>query len=176
MDLRTHLLDRNLKWNWDEIATYCVKNPKEIKKIVGFCEDEEVHVQQNAGAVIGKLIDHDKKILEPHLESLVALLEKDVHDAVKRGIMRVFQWSVIPEEVEGELFEYVINALKSQETPIAIKAFGITAARRICEKYPELADELIPYLEIIIEERPSSGMVNRAQHEIKKLNKIKQAL
>lgn len=172
MDLRKHLLDRNLKWNWDEIAAYCIKNPSAIQQIVDYCEDPEVHVQQNAGAVLGKLIDLDKKILDPYAKQIVDLLEKDIHDAVKRAIMRVYQWAEISEEVEGELFEFVINALKSQEAPIAIKAFGMTVARRICEKYPELAAELIPYLEIIVDERPSAGMVNRAEKELKKLRQL----
>ena len=172
MDLRKHLLDRNLKWNWDGIATYCVKNPSAIQQIVDYCQDEEVHVQQNAGAVLGKLIDHDKELLDAYATQIVSLIEKDVHDAVKRAVMRIYQWAEISEEIEGELFEFVINALKSQEAAIAIKAFGMTVARRICEKYPELAAELIPYLEVIIEERPSSGMVNRAEKELKNLHKI----
>lgn len=176
MDLKKHLLDRNLKWNWDEIAKYCVKHPERIKDLVSFCTDENVHIQQNAGAVIGKLVDHDHKILAPYSEALVLSLQKEPHDAVKRAIMRVFQWADIPEEVEGELFEFVINALKSQEEAIAIKAFGMTVARRICERYPELASELIPYLEIIMEERPSAGLVNRAGKELKRLRKLESTL
>src|SRR5690606_9796978 len=113
MDLRKHLLDRNLKWNWDEIAAYCSKNLEAIRQIVNYCADNEVHVQQNDGAVLGKLIDLDKEILNPYLEQISELLQMDVHDAVKRAIMRVFQWSAIPEKIEGALFEFVINALKS---------------------------------------------------------------
>ena len=172
MDLRKHLLDRNLKWNWDEIAKYCVAHPKSVQQIVDYCLDETIHVQQNAGAVIGKLIDHDKNILNPYLVQLVNHLNHNPHDAVKRAVMRVFQYAPIPEEVEGALFEYVLNALNSREAPIAIKAFGLTVARRICEKYPELANELIPMVEIILEEKPSAGMVSRAKKEMKKLAKL----
>lgn len=172
MDLRKHLLDRNLKWNWDEIAAHCVKNPEDIRQIVDYCLDENVHIMQNAGAVVGKLVDHDKKILDPYLEELVHILTKSPHDAVQRAITRVFQFVDCPEEVEGEYFEWVINALKSLDAAIAIKAFGMTGARKICEKYPELANELIPIIEIIIEERPSTGLVNRAEKELKKLIKL----
>ena len=56
--------------------------------------------------------------------------------------------------------------------PIAIKAFGITVARRICEKYPELANELIPYVEVLVDQKPSAGIVNRGEKELKKLAEI----
>lgn len=172
MNLRQHLLDRNLKWNWDEIAKYCVKHPKTIIQVVNFTMDEEVHVQQNAGAVIGKIVDLDRKILTPYLVTMVSNLTRNPHDAVKRATLRVFQFSEIPEEVEGELFEYVIATLKSLEEPIATKAFGMTAARRICERYPELANELIPLIEIIVEEKLSAGLVNRGQKELKILRRL----
>lgn len=172
MNLRQHLLDRNLKWNWDEIAKYCVKHPESIKEVVEFTMDHEVHVQQNAGAVIGKIVDLDRKILTPYLETMVSNLSNNPHDAVKRATLRVFQFSEIPEEVEGELFEYIIKALKSLEEPIAIKAFGMTAARRICERYPELVNELIPLIEIIVEEKLSAGLVNRGQKELKILRRL----
>lgn len=176
MDLREHLRGRNLKWNWDEIAKYCAKNPNSIPLIIEYCRDKETIVQQNAGAVLGKLVDLDKKLLVPYLVDITALLDMDSHDAVKRAVMRVFQWADISEEVEGELFDYVIRSLQSKETPIAIKAFGITVARRICEKYPELANELIPYVEVLVDQKPSAGIVNRGEKELKLLHKINEQL
>lgn len=175
MDLRKHLLDRNLKWNWDEIAKYCLRNPKDVRQIVEYCRDENEHVTKNAGAVIGKLIDYDKSILDPYLEELVKILHENRHDAVKRGITRVFQYASCPEESEGDLFDWVISALQSMEEAVAVKAFGMTAARKICEKYPELAGEMIPLLEMIIYENPSAGLENRAKKELKKLLKLQQA-
>jgi hypothetical protein len=176
MDLKEHLRGRNLKWNWDAIAKYCAKNSETIAHIIEYCEDEEMIVQQNAGAVLGKLIDLDKKLLNPYLIDIAALIDKDVHDAVKRAVMRVFQWADIAEDIEGELFDYVIRSLKSLETPIAIKAFGMTVARRICEKYPELANELIPYVEVLVDQKPSAGIVNRGEKELKKLHKLKRKI
>jgi hypothetical protein len=171
MDLKKHLQDRNLKWNWDGIAKYCVTNPKVIHQIIDFCLDDEVQVQQNAGAVLGKIIDLDKHILDPYVTEMVELLGQ-AHDAVDRGILRVFQWAIITEEIEGELFEFVVSALKSLEAPIAIKVFGMTTGRRICEKYPELANEMIPLIELIIEEKPSAGLLSRGKKELKLLTKL----
>jgi HEAT repeat protein len=173
MDLKKHLRDRNLKWNWDEIAKYCMNHPESIRLLVEYCEDEEMIIQQNAGAVLGKLVDLDKSLVDPYADQMIRLLDKNVHDAVKRAVLRVYQFAKIPEDVEGEIFDFAIQSLKSSESPIAIKAFSMTAARRICEKYPELANELIPLIEIIVEQKASAGLVNRGSKELKKLHKLK---
>ena len=172
MELKKHLKGRNLKWNWDSVAKYCVENPKIIDDLVGYCKDSELIVQQNAGAVLGKIIDLDKKILLPFQAKMMAVLKTNPHDAVKRGIMRVYQLLAIDEEVEGELFDSVISYLKNPEEAIAVKAFGMTVGRRICEKYPELAGELLPYIEILVEEKHSAGVVSRGMNEIRKLRDL----
>jgi hypothetical protein len=86
--------------------------------------------------------------------------------------VRFCQSVEVPENVEGELFEKGITYLKSAEEPIAVKAFAMTALRRICEKYPELAAELIPHIEILVEEKASTGIVNRGEKELKLLRKL----
>ncbi|UKN01412.1 hypothetical protein K6119_16930 [Paracrocinitomix mangrovi] len=172
MNLKQHLLDRNLKWNWEEIAKYCIKHPESIQDIVNFCMDEEVRIQQNAGAVLGKIVDYDTNVLKPYLNQIVEQLLQNPHDAVKRATMRVFQTAYLDEDYEGELFEFVINALKSPDEAIAIKAFGMTVARRICQKYPELAAELIPRIEILVEQKASAGIVNRGEKELKILRNL----
>ena len=172
MDLKKHLRDRNLKWNWDAIAKYCIENPASIAKILDYCTDEEIIIQQNAGAVLGKLIDHDKQVLYPYQQRFIAILSQNPHDAVKRGMMRVYQWLAIDEEIEGELFDYIIKYLANPEEAIAIKAFGMTVARRICEKYPELANELLPYVETLVQQKVSAGVSNRGKKEMKILNAL----
>jgi hypothetical protein len=172
MDLKPHLRGRNLKWNWDSIAKYCVENPTTIGELMVHCTESEQIVQQNAGAVLGKIIDLDKKILLPYQAKMMAILKTNPHDAVKRAIMRVYQWLAISEEVEGELFDWVICYLKNPEEAIAVKAFGMTVARRICEKYPELAGELLPYIEILVEEKLSAGILSRGTKEIRKLRDL----
>jgi hypothetical protein len=65
-----------------------------------------------------------------------------------------------------------IQYLKSPDESIAVKAFGMTSLRRICEKYPELASELIPYIEILVDQKASAGIVNRGEKELKKLREL----
>ena len=172
MDLKPHLRGRNLKWNWNSITDYCVKNPSEIEKILNFCRDEETIIQQNAGAVLGKIIDKDKKVLIKHEQEILDNLLLNPHVAVKRASMRVFQFIHLDEEIEGLLFDIAMNYVNDNEEPIAVRAFAMTVARRVCERYPELVHELIPPIEVMVDQKLSSGIVNRGKRELKLLYKI----
>lgn len=174
MELKEQLQDRNLKWNWDTIADHVIRKPDLMEELIRFSFEGEVIEQQNAAAVLSKICDRKKSLLTPYLVKLFKHLEKHPIDAVKRSTMRTFQFAPIPEEIEGELFDKAVQYLRSMNEPIAIKAFSLTCARRICEKYPELANELIPLVELVLEEKISSGMTNRAGHELIKLRKIAQ--
>ena len=172
MDLKAQLEDRNLKWNWDKIADYLVLNPSLIPDLLEFMFNGELHQRKNAAAVFGKICDRQKSLLDPYLIPLGQHLRTNPIDASKRSIIRLFQFCEIPEEIEGELFDQIIEYLKSSEEAIAIKAFGMTVARRICQKYSELAVELIPRIEILVEEKVSAGIVNRGRKELKLLQKL----
>ena len=152
--------------------SYQINHANDIEQILNYCVDEEVILQQNAGAVLGKIIDLDKEVLYKHQRRMIDNLKLNPHDAVKRATMRVYQWLEIDEEVEGELFDIIINYLKDAEEPIAVKAFGMSAGRRICEKYPELANELLPYIEVLVDQKLSSGVVSRGEKELRLLRAL----
>ena len=173
MDLKKHLLGRNLKWNWDAISKYCIEQPSAIDELLDYCIDKKVVIQQNAGAVLGKIIDLDKEILIPHLFRILQNLKNEPHDAVKRASMRILQFIEIPEENLGDVFQLAINYLQSNKEPIAVKVFSMSSARKICEKHPELCNELIPIIEFLLEEKISRGIIARAQKELKILHKLK---
>jgi len=136
MDLKQHLKGRNLKWNWDSISEYCVKNPKSIDQIIKYCIDDEIILQQNAGAVLGKIVDIDRTILTEHFKSMLDNLDLNPHDAVKRASMRVWQYAEIPEDLEGEIFDVDRRYVSDHNEPIAVRAFTMTVARNIFHLYP----------------------------------------
>lgn len=172
MDLKQHLRGRNLKWNWDSISKYCVDHPKSIRQIVDYCVDHETIVCQNAGAVLGKIVDLDKKILSPYFHQMLDNLKSDPHDAVKRASMRVWQYAEIPEDHEGEIFDFAMKYVAAQTEAIAIRAFSITVARKICQRYPELAQELLPFIEVMVDQKLSSGIVSRGKKELEILRSL----
>ena len=170
--LKESLRRRNLKWNWDSIAGECVANPVQISQLLEFCTDAEVVIQQNAGAVLGKIIDLDQEVLVSHLPRILGNLKADPHDAVKRATMRVLQTIEIPESVEGEVFDLAMRFLSDFQEAIAIRAFSMTTARRLCQRYPPLRSEVLPIVREMIEQKPSTGLLSRARKELKLLEAI----
>jgi hypothetical protein len=173
MNLRDQLLKENSKKNWQLVAKTIGTDKQLFRELMDLYFNDVYRVVQRATQVISDISDEYPELLKPYLSKMVDHLEHGSIDAVRRNTMRIFQFCDVPEEKEGELFEKGIEFLKSAEAPIAIKAFSMTALRRICEKYPELADELIPHIEILVEENASTGLVNRGEKELAKLRKIK---
>lgn len=171
--LRDLLSRDNLKWNWDETAAECVAKPNLVPPLVAFCTDPEVPIQQTAGAVLAKIVDLDASLLTAHLPRLVEILKIDVHDAVKRAIMRVFQTVDVPEAIEGEVFDYAMKFLVDPDEPIAARAYSITIARRFCQRYPALRHELIPAIREVMKHAPPAAILSRARKDLKLLEALK---
>ena len=172
MNIREQLLIENSKKNWQIVAQYIGTDKQKVKELMQLYFSDEYRVVQRASQVMSDLSDENPELFKPYLGKLIQHLSSDSIDAVRRNTMRIFQTLDVPEEFEGELFEKGMTFIRSLEEPKAVKAFSITALRRICEKYPELAVELIPLVEILVEENVSPGLTNRAEKELKLLRKL----
>ncbi|MFN0201753.1 MAG: hypothetical protein ACKVTZ_09545 [Bacteroidia bacterium] len=125
---------------------------EDAEKFATFMElflQEDALMMQRAAWVLGHVGQVQPQLLLPYLSVFVQQLQrKDVHDAVKRNILRVLPEIEIPEEYQGELVIIGFDFLHSNETP-AIKTFAMTMLYHICLSQPEL----MPELKQVIEER-----------------------
>lgn len=172
MNLREQILEENSKRNWQLVANYIGDDQQRLTEFMELYFTDVYRVVQRASQIVNILCDRNPEMMHPYLIRMVRALRSDPIDAVKRNVMRTFQFLPIPEEVEGNLFDFALNYLGSSNEPIAVRAFSMTTARRICEKYPELANELIPAIEILVKENISAGLNNRSKKELKKLAKV----
>jgi len=172
MTLREQLLKENSKKNWQLVVLRVGIDKQIFAELMHLYFTDESRVVQRSSQVISDISDVYPELLKPYLGKMIKHLNPTSINAVRRNTMRIFQTVDIPEECEGELFEKGMTYLKSIEEPIAVKAFAMTVLRRICEKYPELCSELIPHIEILVEENVSSGLVNRGEKELKMLRGI----
>ena len=170
--MRERLRDKNLRSTWEPVARDCVSDPDLIPVLLDLCVDPELPVQKNAGAVVGKIIDLDREVLVPHLPKLLANLKVNPHDAVKRGTMRVFETIEIPEEVEGEVFDAAMRFLSDYDEALAIRGYAMTAAGRLCERYPSLRHEVLPVVEDVIQQDAPRSIKTRAKRELKRLEAL----
>jgi hypothetical protein len=174
MTLEEQLLVGNSTIIWQAVADRIQRNPEEIEDLMELYFHEEYHRYNRATQAVGHLFPHCPDLIQPFSVRMAKFLQTHPPIANRRSIMRLFQWMDIDEEIEGILFDYAIMYLRSADDPAAVKAYAMVVARRICEKYPELTHEAIDPIEILIEENFSTGVVNRARKELKKLRLIVQ--
>lgn len=172
MKIEDLILKAGGKHSWDK-GLELVKGDKVLqnlvfKEFIGQKKDTILFTSQ----VVSLLSESNPEVIHPYLEKMIDGLNFNSPDAYKRIVMRIFQTIDVPEKCEGKFFDLGISFLSKMDEPIAVRAFGMTALRRICEKYPELRHELIPHIEKLVTEKVSAGIINRGEKELKRLRKL----
>jgi len=172
MDYTLVLENENSKKSWLSIVDDVGTDAQKFEVAMNIFLSTDYRMVQRISQSIGMIGEKQPQLIAPYLPRMVHLLRDAPIDAVKRNVLRIFQFVNVPEAIEGELFDIAMKYLISRHEAIAIKAFSMTALRRICEKYPELTQEVIPTLELIIRENDSPGIQSRGRKELKLLRRI----
>ena len=142
MDISKALKKEHSKNQTILIVQYIGENRERFAKVVYLVTGKDLILSQRASWVMGIHGEMFPNLILPHLSKLIPLLTKAVHDAVKRNILRVLQYSEIPEKHEAMLLSNCFDLLSSSDAPAAIKAFSITVIVNLAKKYPDLLQEL----------------------------------
>lgn len=174
MNIAKQLLTENSRESWNKVINYVGKNPQRFDEFMQlFLGDDELLVKRT-GQPFGAIVEKQHHLITPYFQAIIDNMSRYPIPSVKRNVMRVLQFVDIPEEYDAQLLELGFNFLQSSEEPIAVKAFTMTVLRKICERYPELTNELIHVIEVIVNENISVGVTNRGKKELVKLEKIKE--
>ncbi len=173
MDYRRGLKERNSKKLWLEIVDDVGSDKIKLSELMELFLGEDRRLAQSSSQPVGMIGEKKSNLIQPYLVRMVKHLHTNPIDGVKRNILRTFQFNAIPEEVEGECFDIALAYLISISEAVAIKAFSITVVTKICQKYPELTQEVIPIIERLIEETDSAGLKSRGNKELLELRTFK---
>ena len=126
---------------------------------------------QHAAWPVGILAEKHPTILLPYLPRMVSNLDEPKHDAVVRNTLRTFQFMVIPEELQSEVYDRCLEYLSNPKYPIAFTAFGMTVCADIAMQDPELREEVIAAIDYRMP-HGSSGIRARGAKEKRRLLKL----
>ena len=130
----------------------------------------EYRVAQRAAWSVSWAAQKNPELIQPYIKDLIEQLSrKDVHDAVIRNSVRILQKIKIPGAFHADLMNSCFAFIESNTTPVAIKAFSLTALFNLSKIYPEINNEL----KLIIEERwnyETAAFKSRGKKILKKLN------
>lgn len=168
MDIKEELLKEHSKSQALTIANYIGDNSNRFAELMALFLQENYRLNQRAAWPVSICVEKNPTLILPYLEVMINLLKKKTHDAVKRNIVRTLQFVKIPNELLGIAADNCFQLLTSSSEPIAVKVFAMTVIANICEKEPDLKQELT----LVIEDQlpyASPGFKSRAKKIFKQL-------
>lgn len=103
----------------------------------------EYRLTQRAAWPMNYCAERHPELILPYLPKLLDCLKReDMHDAVRRNVVRLLQYIEIPKRLAGKVYSHCIDLLDDAYQPIAVRVFAMTVASRIAKSEPDLMNEL----------------------------------
>jgi hypothetical protein len=148
MDIEQALISEHSKRQTMNIVKFVGDDKTRFKELLHLFLNGEYRITQRAAWSLSLVSEQHPALIRPHLSKLIKKLnEPGLHPAIPRNILRIFQEIEIPEKLQGRLVDLCFKFITDAAQPVAVKAFSITVAARICGNYPELKKELLMVLE-----------------------------
>jgi hypothetical protein len=171
MNIEKQLAAEHSKKNAQLIVDYIGDDPFLFKELIDVFAKGDIRLTQRGSWPLSLIAEAYPALVKKHIGFLIQLLDKPLHVAVKRNVLRLFQTVDIPKKEMGPLADKCFTYLQSRSEPIAVKAFAMTVLYKICLKEPDLKNELIPILEDMLP-FSSSGILSRLNKTLKQLKKL----
>ena len=157
----------------NEIIEYIGSSPDLFAELMHYFLGNNTRITQLTSWAVGHIGELQPKLIRPfHQELMQQLQRSDRSNAIRRNIVRLYQFAEIPTEIEGELYDLCIGFILNSKEAIAVRAFSIKICERIAIKHPALIEELIAVVETTLP-NGSNGLKNRAKHTIIHLQKAR---
>lgn len=171
MDLRKEILKEHSKKQAVKIAKWIGNNPVSFKQLMQLFLFDEYRIVQRSAWIVSICVENHPALIKPWLQKmLLKTQEKNVHDAVKRNVMRILQFVEIPKSLQGIAAEIAFQFLANKNEAIAIRVFSMTVIFNLTQKEPDLKNEL----RLLIEENmpyEKAAFKSRGKKILKALSK-----
>ena len=150
MNLRSEILAEHSKAQTNKIIEWVGNSQQCFDELINLFLGDEYRITQRAGWPLSYIAIAHPQLVKKHLPVLVKTLRKEnLHNAVKRNIVRFLQEIPIPEKLQGDVMDCCFRFISDPVEAVAVKAFSLTILEKLAKDYPEIKNEL----KIIIEER-----------------------
>lgn len=116
MDIRQELLKEHSKACTDKIVGYVGVNQSRFNTLIAIFLNGSYQVTQRVAGPLACCVINHPFFIEGHYGVLLKMLDKpDIHDAVKRNIMRFLQFVEIPQKYQGIVVEHCFRLMEPKE-------------------------------------------------------------
>ena len=152
MNLITLLQKERSKKTCIEAANYIGNSKERFAELIEIIIGKDLETANRAAWVIPSINDKNIDLLiQPYLKTMIELLNQPVHDAIKRNVLRMLQFTTIPKKLQGITLEYCFQLLNNPKEAVAIRVFTMTVLYNLTLQEPDLAHELYDSIEMHME-------------------------
>jgi len=143
MKLRDTILEEHSKRQCQKIVAWVGADKKRFSELMNLMLHDEFVIAQRAAYPLSYCVQDHPELIKPWFGRLIKKIQqKDIHDAVRRCALRIFEIVDIPEKYCGILFDLSHKYLHNINESIAVRAFALTVMSNIAQKYPDLKNEV----------------------------------
>lgn len=169
MNIKDILNTAHSKKNSDYIINCVLNDDTKIVELMECFFSKDLRLCQRASYAVGMISGKKGELLQRYMPLMIRSLDKSLHNALTRNIVRVWQNMDIHDDFASEIFERCFNYINDSKEAIAVRAFSIEVCLKICKKFPELKFELIEILPLHYE-NGSPGLKHKIKKAIKELS------
>ena len=123
---------------------------------------------QRASWAVNYCVESYPKLVIKHFSTVVKLLDPHQPDFIKRNCARMLQYTTIPEQWTGHIFDRCFKLTYSAKEPIAVRVFCLQVLFNIAQEIPELQGE-VSELCSDLENHESAGIRARVRKILSKI-------
>ncbi len=143
MDVRQALLTEHSKRQTTAIVAYIGDDADRFAELMKIFFAGEYRLTQRAAWPMNYCAETHPQLIQPYLPKLLKCLDRDdMHDAVKRNIVRLLQYIEIPKRLHAQVYSRCVELVDDPNEGIAVRVFAMTVAAHIAKTEPALCNEL----------------------------------
>lgn len=170
MDLTNEIEREHSRKMAMKVVRYVGNDPKRFRELINLFLAGPYRVTQRASWPLSLCVEQQPDLVTTHLNSLLDFLKlPGNHPGVKRNTLRMLQFVVIPKRLHGKVADICFRILQTNDEPVAIKVFAMSALARVVQHHPELGNEL----RVILEDQlpyGSPGYISRARKVLREIS------
>lgn len=143
MDLQQELTSQHSKESRDRITAYINRDPTRFAVLFDLFKNGNSRISQRSAWSVSYCAEKFPELILPYYREMIDYLTKEqIHDSIKRNILRTLEKVEIPEHFEGELLELGFGFLENKKEAVVIRVFSMQLLANLSIRYPEIQQEL----------------------------------
>lgn len=171
MDIKEALYSAHSKEVTAAVVQWVGNNAERFSELLALATSNDLICVQRGSWVLTACCDKYPGLAVAHQQFLFKLMaQENLHSALLRSILRIFQTQEVPEHLQGELYSKVWDIFCHTDTEIAQRVFAMQILANIALPFPDLSKELAAQIKAGMA-HATPAYTSRGKKILKKLEK-----